>query len=358
MLRTVILIVTLVFSGVLRGQELRPKLPPVLLQMIRDSSVQDELKLNASQRDRVLQALRSIDGRWFRSRNLPAEKQRAEISTLSAELEGSLKRILDESQHQRLAQLRRQALGTRMFSLHEVAQALQLSSTQQNEINAAFIETDRRAADHPKQMQKGELQAKEGQQKVAKLKHDERQALLQTLTTDQQSKIGGLTGEPFDFSKIKRSLPLAPEITERGVSWIQGGPLKLDELKGKVVAVHYYAFQCINCRRNLPHYNAWHQDYADKGLVVIGIQTPETSAEKNRDRVAAAVKNDGIEYPVLLDSDSANWKTWNNTMWPTVYLIDKQGFLRRWWQGEMNWQGTSGEQQMRQTIEQLLTEAS
>ncbi len=151
-------------------------------------------------------------------------------------------------------------------------------------------------------------------------------------------------------------MPLAPELTDKGVTWIQGGPLKLADLQGKVVAVHYYAFQCINCRRNLPHYKAWHDDYADKGLVIIGIQTPETSSERKLDLVAAAAKSEGIEYPIMLDSEGANWDTWSNRMWPSVYLIDKQGYIRRWWTGEMNWEGTPGEQQMRKTIEQLLAE--
>ena len=92
--------------------------------------------------------------------------------------------------------------------------------------------------------------------------------------------------------------------------------------------------------------------------MIIGIQTPETSSERKLDRVTAAVKKDAMEYPVMHDAESSNWKTWSNTMWPTVYLIDKQGFIRRWWQGEMNWKGTPGEQQMRQTIEQLLAEES
>ncbi len=338
------------------AQEVIPNTPPVLLQMIRDASVQGELKLDSSQRAQVVQALKAVDGRWFRSRNLPAEKQQTEITTLTTELHRSLTSILDPKQQERLAQLERQALGTRMLTRPDVAQALQISVSKRSEINDAFAETDRRSSEYQKQLQQGELKASDAERKIADLKKDEQALLLKNLSDEQRAKIGGLVGKPFDFSKVTRSLPLAPEITDRGVTWIQGGPLKLKDLKGKVVAVHYYAFQCINCQRNLPHYRAWHRDYGDKGLVVIGIQTPETSAERKLDRVAAAVKSDGIQYPVMLDSDSANWQTWGNTMWPTVYLIDKQGFLRRWWPGELNWQGTPGEQQMRETIEQLLGE--
>lgn len=346
----------LAFSGSVVSQEAGPNAPPVLLQMIRDSSVQDELNLSDSQRGQVEATLRNVDGRWFRARNLPAEKQRTEISTLTASLSRSLKSVLDATQQQRLTQLERQALGTRMLTRRDVAQSLRLSPDKQQAINEAFVDTDQKSAEIQRQMRKGEISSDDAQKKLTDLKRDEHASLMKHLTDEQRSQIGGLTGKPFNFSQVKRSLPLAPEINPQGASWIQGGPLKLEDLKGKVVAVHYYAFQCINCQRNLPHYNGWHQDYADKGLVVIGIQTPETSAERKQDLVATAVKSDGIAYPVIFDGESANWKTWSNTMWPTVYLIDKKGYLRRWWQGELNWQGTPGEKQMRETIEQLLAE--
>ena len=98
------------------------------------------------------------------------------------------------------------------------------------------------------------------------------------------------------------------------------------------------------------------KDYADRGLAVVGIQTPETAAERDAEKVAASAKRAGIEYPLLLDRKSSNWNKWSNTMWPTIYLVDRKGFLRRWWQGELNWNGGNGEQQMRATIEQLLAE--
>lgn len=61
-------------------------------------------------------------------------------------------------------------------------------------------------------------------------------------------------------------------------------------------------------------------------------------------------------FPILIDNDHANWKAWGNTMWPTVYLIDKQGYVRYWWLGELNWQGAEGEKIFRGRIEELLAE--
>ena len=220
------------------------------------------------------------------------------------------------------------------------------------------VTTDKAVQEVEKKLKAGELKSQSANQEINRLKAKERQSLVTMLDNEQKSKIGKLTGEAFDFAQVRRTYPLAPEITSDGVTWIQGGPLSLEQLRGKVIAVHFYAFQCINCQRNLPHYKAWHDDYADKDLVIIGIQTPETAPERQIDRVTAAAKTEGIEYPIIMDAQSSNWTAWSNTMWPTVYLIDKQGFIRRWWQGEMNWQGTPGEQQMRETIEKLLAEES
>ena len=206
------------------------------------------------------------------------------------------------------------------------------------------------------QLRKGEKSPEKVQDEIAWAKQTEKDMLKEVLTDEQRSMVTAITGKSFDFSQVKRTYPLAPELDDSGATWIQGGPLKLEQLRGKVVAVHFYAYQCSNCIANIPHYNAWYSDLADQGLEVIGIQTPETSAEAKSANVSRAVKREGIEYPVLLDGSRSNWNAWHNTMWPTVYLVDKRGFIRRWWQGEMNWKGTPGEKQMRRTIENLLAE--
>lgn len=64
----------------------------------------------------------------------------------------------------------------------------------------------------------------------------------------------------------------------------------------------------------------------------------------------------GLKFPIVVDNDSKIWNTWTNRIWPSVYLVDKQGYVRYWWYGELNWQGAEGEKFMREKIEELLAE--
>ncbi len=149
----------------------------------------------------------------------------------------------------------------------------------------------------------------------------------------------------------------APELIERPEEeWINSKPLKLADLKGQVVVFHFWTFGCINCQRNLPHYKAWHEKFSMKGVTLLGVHTPETKAEKDPKNVRAAIEKEGIKYPVVLDMDIKTWQQWDNRWWPSTYLIDKQGFVRYRWDGELNWQKLPGEKVMRKKIELLLAE--
>jgi peroxiredoxin len=332
---------------------------PYLLQMIRDDVVHQELRLDEAQKEQVYAAIGEVDPRWWVSRILPAEQQAIEIQQLTEILRNRLTTVLNTDQQLRLLQLERQAHGTRMMSRIDAIETLQITRLQTERLQKQFADTDAEVTRIQKQLSEGTLDAKQAASEITQTQQSERQSLMQILTDEQRNKIGAFVGSSFDFSAVRRTYPRAPEFVMDGSTWLgsdaDGSPAMKD-LRGKVVAVYFYAFQCINCQRNFPHYKAWHADLADEGLVVIGIQRPETSAEADINAVTAAMRQDGFQFPVLFDKASANWNAWGNTMWPTTYLIDKDGFIRRWWQGEMNWQGTPGEQQMRETIAGLLAE--
>ncbi len=132
------------------------------------------------------------------------------------------------------------------------------------------------------------------------------------------------------------SLPnygVAPPL-HAGGAWINTKPLTLASLRGKVVLVDFWTYSCINCLRTLPHLKAWYAAYHKKGLVIIGVHTPEFAFEHVTSNVRAAVKRLGIPYPVMQDNDYKTWDNYANEYWPAEYLIDKQGHVRHTHFGE------------------------
>jgi len=108
--------------------------------------------------------------------------------------------------------------------------------------------------------------------------------------------------------------------------------------------------------RNYPWYTGWHKDYEKKGVVVIGIHTPETTGEAKIDQVRQKVKDNKITYPIAIDNAGKTWVAWHNDCWPSIYLIDKKGRVRYRWVGELNWGSTKGEPIVRKKIEELIAE--
>jgi cytochrome c biogenesis protein CcdA/thiol-disulfide isomerase/thioredoxin len=105
-------------------------------------------------------------------------------------------------------------------------------------------------------------------------------------------------------------------------------PLTLTGLRGHVVLVDFWTYSCINCLRTLPYLNAWNAKYASKGFEIVGVHTPEFPFEHSASNVAAAIKQNGIRYPVVQDNNSETWRAYDNEYWPAEYLIDAKGRIR------------------------------
>ena len=120
-----------------------------------------------------------------------------------------------------------------------------------------------------------------------------------------------------------------PEITDpSGFINTDGQPITLSNFVGKkVVLVDFWTYSCINCLRTLPYVKAWYQKYADQGLEIVSIHTPEFAFEKVQSNVQNAVTSLGIKYPVVLDNDYGTWNAFGNEYWPREYLIDIDGFI-------------------------------
>ena len=142
----------------------------------------------------------------------------------------------------------------------------------------------------------------------------------------------------------------APELAAG--DWINSAPLKLNELRGRVVLIEFWTFGCYNCRNTLPYVKSWDGRFREKGLTVIGVHSPEFDEERNVDHLGREVSSLGIRYPVVTDNDYQTWKAYKVEAWPTVFLLDKQGRIRWMHVGE------GGYDEAERLIQGLLAEAS
>src|SRR3954451_10726174 len=123
---------------------------------------------------------------------------------------------------------------------------------------------------------------------------------------------------------VEGKLPSLAGATE----WLNSAPLSAEGLRGKVVLVDFWTYSCINWLRTLPYVRAWAEKYKDRGLVVIGVHTPEFDFEKKIGNVRQAVQEMKVAYPVAVDTDYAVWNAFSNQYWPALYFADAQGRIR------------------------------
>ena len=135
------------------------------------------------------------------------------------------------------------------------------------------------------------------------------------------------------------------------VQWLNSPALNAEDLRGKVVLVDFWTYDCINCQHSLPYVKEWEKKYAKDGLLVIGVHTPEYGYERIIENVREQVQKLGITYPVAIDNNYAIWRNFDNQYWPAHYLIDAKGQVRYSHFGE------GGYQAQEQMIRQLLEEA-
>ncbi len=107
-------------------------------------------------------------------------------------------------------------------------------------------------------------------------------------------------------------------------------PLTLAGLRAqhRTVLIDFWTYTCINCIRTFPYNKAWYAKYKDQGLTIVGVHSPEFAFEKKASNVAAAIRQNGLRYPVVQDNDLETWGAWSNQYWPALYLIDTKGQVR------------------------------
>ncbi|KKS32094.1 MAG: hypothetical protein UU94_C0007G0034 [Candidatus Collierbacteria bacterium GW2011_GWB2_42_12] len=160
-----------------------------------------------------------------------------------------------------------------------------------------------------------------------------------------------LVKERLNIVGQTNKIMVAPELIPGG-DWFNSTPLTIQGLRGKVVLVDFWTYTCINCIRTLPYLHDWYEKYADNGLVIIGVHSPEFEFEKNPDNLAQAIIDFDIKYPVVQDNNFSTWRAYNNNYWPAKYLIDKDGDIRYTHFGEGEYDKTE------QIIQELISEIS
>jgi thiol-disulfide isomerase/thioredoxin len=133
--------------------------------------------------------------------------------------------------------------------------------------------------------------------------------------------------------------------------WVNSAPLTPEALRGKVVLVDFWEYTCVNWIRTSPYLKAWHRDYADLGLVVIGVHAPEFEFGKSAGNIDQGIRDHGLTYPVAIDNDFTVWRALGNDAWPAMYLFDAEGKLVDRWVGEGGYDDAEAE------LRRLLVEA-
>ena len=158
-----------------------------------------------------------------------------------------------------------------------------------------------------------------------------------TTISASEQRVGGEVGN------------LAPEF--QGITnWISSPPLTMEELRGEVVLIDFWTYTCVNCIRTFPYLKEWHAKYADKGLKIVGVHTPEFEFEKLTENVVRSAGEYGLGWPIAQDNDFGTWRAYSNRFWPAKYLVDQHGTVRYTHFGEGAYVET--EEQIRDLLEE------
>jgi thiol-disulfide isomerase/thioredoxin len=328
-------------------------IPHPLTSLLRAGQVQHELVMTPVQINDVEQAIEDVELPLWRLRDVPHQKRNDKAGLLIRQLKNELSLILSLQQMERLNQLTWQAIGIASVLEPQATSKLNLSEEQVSRISIFLKASHEEMA----ALQRNTAFYSESSRVayMRKLRDETEKKVFSVLNNYQRITLRQLMGLPFDLSRVRTIACKAPEFEVD--TWINKPTLALPELTGKVTVIHFYAFGCGNCIRTLPYYNQWRKHFPSDVFQIVGIHRPETQQERDIEMVKKKAAESGMEYPVAIDNKSLMWNLWANNIWPSIYLVDKDGFVRYWWYGELNWQGAESEKYLRSKIQELIDES-
>lgn len=144
--------------------------------------------------------------------------------------------------------------------------------------------------------------------------------IISVFILGESNKVHGMEQPPFPTRQRAPDLP-------QDVEWLNtSGPLSWQDLRGKFVLLDFWTYCCINCMHIIPELKKLEAKYA-RELVVIGIHSAKFDEERNTENIMQAVLRHGIEHPILNDHDMRIWRTFGVNAWPTLVLIDPEGYV-------------------------------
>ena len=147
------------------------------------------------------------------------------------------------------------------------------------------------------------------------------------MSDDTASRPGLIRSIAHRLAGEQQALPVEGQLAsfDGATGWLNSEPLTPEGLRGRVVLVDFWTYTCVNWLRTPPYVRAWAAKYADAGLTVVGVHTPEFGFEHDVDNVIAHARTLGVEYPIAIDSDYGVWRAFDNHFWPAVYIADVRG---------------------------------
>ena len=138
--------------------------------------------------------------------------------------------------------------------------------------------------------------------------------------------------------------------------WFNSEPLSIEDLRGEVVLVEMWTFDCYNCYRSIPTLRTFYERYEDQGFEIVGVHTPEFDHEKVAENVAASLEERGVTWPVFQDNEFKTWRAYDNNVWPMFFLVDQTGTVRYTHRGELSDKFPKGIAPLEEKIKELLAE--